>query len=69
MSDSTNDRIDGAKDTLLGHGKELMGMVTGDEQTQTEGQMDQASGSLKQGVADLKDGINNVVKNLTDQTR
>ena len=69
MSDSTRDRIDGATDNLTGRGKETLGNVTGDEQTQAEGQVDQAKGDVKQGVADVKDKIDDAAKNLTDRTR
>ncbi len=69
VSDSTNDRIEGAKDKAVGQGKDALGNLTGDEQTQAEGQMDQAKGDAKQGLADLKDNVGDAVKNVTDRTR
>jgi len=69
VSDSTRDRVEGATDNLTGRGKETLGNLTGDEQTQAEGQTDQAKGDVKQGVADVKDTVDDAVKNLTDRTR
>ena len=68
MSESSRDRIEGSVDEMTGRGKSALGDLTGDEQTQAEGEQDQATGNLKQGVADVKDKVDNVVKNLTDRS-
>jgi uncharacterized protein YjbJ (UPF0337 family) len=65
MTDSTKDRITGHVDETKGKAKSAIGDMTGDEQTQSEGQADQVTGKIKQGVADLKDKANDVVKGLT----
>ena len=68
MSDATRDRIEGTLDDATGRGKSAFGELTGDEQTQAEGEMDQAKGGLKQGMADVKDKVDDAVKNLTDRS-
>ena len=68
MSDSSRDRIEGSVDEMTGRGKSALGDLTGDEQTQAEGEQDQAMGNIKQGVADVKDKVDDAVKNLTDRT-
>ena len=68
MSDATRDRIEGTLDDATGRGKSGFGEMTGDEQTQAEGEQDQAKGNLKQGVADVKGKVDNAVKNLTDRS-
>ena len=67
MSDSSRDRIEGSVDEMTGRGKSALGNLTGDEQTQAEGEKDQAMGNVKQGMADVKDKVDEAVKNLTDR--
>ncbi len=67
MSDQTRDRIEGMVDQTMGRGKSALGELTGDEQTQAEGQADQATGDLKQGLADVKDKVDDAVKKVTDR--
>ncbi len=67
MSDSSRDRIEGTVDEATGRGKSAFGELTGDEQTQAEGQTDQATGDLKQGLADVKDKVDDAVKKVTDR--
>ncbi len=65
MSDQTRDRIEGTVDEVTGRGKSALGDLTGNEQTQAEGQSDQAQGNLKQGLADVKETVDNAVKKVT----
>jgi len=65
MSDSSQDRAEGAFDKLKGQAKEAVGNATGDEDTRAEGQVDQGKGEAKQGVADAKDKVDDAVKKLT----
>ena len=67
MSDATRDRIEGSIDEATGRGKSAFGELTGDEQTQAEGQADQATGDLKQGLAGVKDKVDDAVKKVTDR--
>ena len=67
MSDASRDRIEGTVDEATGRGKSAFGELTGDEQTQSEGQADQAQGNLKQGLADVKDKVDDAVKKVTDR--
>ncbi len=66
MTDQSRDRIEGNVDELKGRGKSAFGELTGDEQTQAEGETDQASGKLKQGMADVKDKVDDAVKKVTN---
>ncbi len=66
MTDQSRDRIEGSVDDVKGRGKSAFGELTGNEQTQSEGEADQASGKLKQGMADVKDKVDDVVKKVTN---
>lgn len=65
MSDSSRDRIDGKMDEVGGQLKGGFGDLTGDEQTQAEGEAQEQGGKLQQGVADVKDKIDDLVKKVT----
>ena len=67
MSDSSRDRIEGSIDDMKGRAESGFGGLTGDKDTQAQGEMDQAKGGLKQGMADVKDKVDDKVKNLTDR--
>ncbi len=66
MTDQSRDRIEGTFDEVMGRGKSAFGELTGDEQTQQEGEADQVTGNLKQGLADVKDKVDEVVKKVTN---
>ncbi len=66
MTDQSRDRIEGNLDEVKGRGKSAFGELTGDAQTQSEGEADQASGKLKQGMADVKDKADDLVKKVTN---
>ena len=55
MTDSTKDRITGHVDETKGKAKSAIGDMTGDEQTQSEGQADQAEGKLQNAWGSAKD--------------
>ena len=65
MSDSSQDRAEGAFDKLKGKAKEVFGDATGNDDTKAEGQMDQGKGEAKQGVAGAKDKVDDAVKKVT----
>lgn len=67
MTDSSRDRIEGSVDELTGRGKSALGDLTGDEQTQAEGDAQQTQGKVQQGIADVKDKVDDVVKKVTDR--
>ena len=66
MSDAAEDRMDGTMDEVTGKAKEGWGKLTGNEETEAEGQMDQAKGHAKQGLADAKDAVDDAVDRLTE---
>jgi uncharacterized protein YjbJ (UPF0337 family) len=66
MSDESRDRIEGFAQENKGKAKEAFGDLTGDENTQAEGETDQAMGNLKKSVADAKDKLGDMVKKATD---
>ncbi|MGI8643840.1 MAG: CsbD family protein [Thermomicrobiales bacterium] len=65
MTDSSNDRVDGKSDELMGRAKSAIGDLQGDEQTQAEGEAQENKGKAKQGLADAKDKVDNLVKKVT----
>jgi len=66
MSNSNEDRIDGAGDKVSGNVKEGIGKLTGDDKTENEGKGEQAKGDVKQGIADIKDKVSDAVKKVTN---
>lgn len=66
MSNSNEDRIDGAGDRVSGNVKEGIGKLTGDDKTENEGKGEQAKGDVKQGIADIKDKVSDAVKKVTN---
>ena len=69
MSEGTRDRIEGKVDETTGRGKSALGDLTGNEQTQAEGEMDQAHGQMQQGVGDVKDTVDNAKDKLGDMAK
>jgi uncharacterized protein YjbJ (UPF0337 family) len=65
MTDSSNDRVDGKSDELMGRAKSAIGDLQDDEQTQAEGEAQENKGKAKQGLADAKDKVDNLVKKVT----
>ncbi len=66
MSDSSRDRIDGKMDEVGGQVKGGFGDLTGDEETQAEGEAQENKGKLQQGMADAKDKVDDLVKKVTN---
>ncbi len=67
MSEGSRDRIEGTVNEATGRGKSAFGDLTGNEQTQAEGEMDQAHGQMQQGVGDVKDKVADTVDNAKDK--
>src|SRR5687768_2474820 len=65
MDDSKKDRFEGNMDEGKGKIKEAYGQMTGDRDTEAEGQADQAEGQVKQGMADVKDKMNDLKDKVT----
>lgn len=51
------DKLDNAKDQVVGQGKEALGKITDDESLEAEGQVDQAAADLKQAGEKVKDAF------------
>ena len=51
------DKIENAKDELVGKGKEASGKVTDNERLEAEGKGDQATSDLKQAGENVKDAF------------
>ena len=51
------DKIENAKDELVGKGKEAAGKVTDNERLEAEGKADQAEADVKQKVESAKDHL------------
>lgn len=63
MSDSMKDRVDGAKDKVVGSVKEAAGKATNDQHLEDEGKVDQAKGDAKGVIADVKDKVSGLFNN------
>lgn len=55
----------GFTDQVKGKAKEIVGDITGDKSTKSEGLLDQAVGKVKEVVADVKD----VIDEVTDKAK
>jgi uncharacterized protein YjbJ (UPF0337 family) len=53
----TDDKIDNKAEELGGKAKEKVGHATGDEELETQGQMDQSKSNLKQAGEKVKDAF------------
>ena len=53
------DKIENAKDNLVGKAKEAQGKATDDERTEAEGRLQQGEADLKQAGEKVKDAFNN----------
>ena len=65
MSDQSKDRLEGTLDEMTGRGKSALGNLSGDDETQAEGDTQQVQGEAKQGLADIKDKVDDAVKKVT----
>jgi uncharacterized protein YjbJ (UPF0337 family) len=63
MDSSTQDKTSGTADQIKGKAQEAWGDITGDEDTQAQGQANQAKGNVEKGVGDLKDAANDFTGN------
>ncbi len=57
MSNSDQDRVEGAGNEVKGRVEQGIGGVTGNREQQTQGGVDEAKGNIQQGLGDLKDKI------------
>ncbi len=64
MSDQSKDRLEGTLDEMTGRGKSALGNLSGDDETQAEGDTQQVQGEAKQGLADIKDKVDDAVKKV-----
>ncbi|HZS88042.1 MAG TPA: CsbD family protein [Chloroflexota bacterium] len=62
MSDADKDRIEGMGDQVKGRVKQGVGGVTGDRETQAQGEVDEAKGKVKQGIGDLRDKAGDAIR-------
>jgi uncharacterized protein YjbJ (UPF0337 family) len=61
---STDEKFENAKDKLGGQAKEGLGKVTGDKQTETEGQAQQGKADVKDKLNDARDTVKGAVDGL-----
>jgi uncharacterized protein YjbJ (UPF0337 family) len=54
------DKISNAVDDMAGKAKEAVGRLSGDKDTEAEGQGDQAKASVKKAGENVKDAVKNV---------
>ncbi|CCH77794.1 conserved hypothetical protein [Nostocoides japonicum T1-X7] len=52
-----SDKLENAKDDLVGKAKEATGKATGDEQMQAEGDLDQRKSDVKKAGENVKDAV------------
>lgn len=56
----SDDKLDNAKDKAVGHAKEGIGALTGDEELEREGKKEQAKSNLKQAGENVKDAVHDL---------
>ena len=61
---STDEKFENAKDKLGGQAKEGLGKVTGDKQTEAEGQTQQGKADLKDKLQDARDTVKGAVDGM-----
>jgi uncharacterized protein YjbJ (UPF0337 family) len=61
---STEDRAKAAVQNMKGKGQEVVGAVTGDSKTETEGKAEQLAAKVRDGVEDAKDSITDAAKKV-----
>lgn len=61
---STDEKFENAKDKMSGQAKEGFGKVTGDKQTETEGQAQQGKADAKDKLQDTRDSVKGAVEGL-----
>ena len=61
---STDEKFENAKDKLGGQAKEGLGKLTGDKETETEGQAQQGKADAKDKLQDARDTVKGAVDGL-----
>lgn len=61
---STDEKFENAKDKLGGQAKEGFGKVTGDKETETEGQAQQGKADIKDKLQDARDTVKGAVDGM-----
>jgi uncharacterized protein YjbJ (UPF0337 family) len=61
---STDEKFENAKDKLGGQAKEGLGKLTGDKETETEGQAQQGKADVKDKLNDARDTVKGAVDGL-----
>ena len=61
---STDEKFENAKDKLGGQAKEGLGKVTGDKQTEAEGQTQQAKAEAKDKLQDARDSVKGAAEGM-----
>lgn len=64
---ANEEKADAAKDKVAGKAKETTGKVTGDSQTEAEGQGQQLQGKVKETAEDLKDKAKGFTDSFKDK--
>lgn len=66
---STDEKFENTKDKLGGQAKEGLGKLTGDKQTQAEGQTEQGKAEAKDKVQDARDTVKGAASGLLDKDK
>ena len=61
---STDEKLENAKDKVGGQAKEGLGKVTGDKQTEAEGQTQQGKADAKDKLQDARDTVKGAVDGM-----
>ncbi|WP_270407441.1 CsbD family protein [Brachybacterium paraconglomeratum] len=66
---STDEKFENSKDKLGGQAKEGLGKLTGDKETETEGQAQQGKADVKDKLQDARDTVKGAVDGLRGQDK
>jgi uncharacterized protein YjbJ (UPF0337 family) len=66
---STDEKFENSKDKLGGQAKEGLGKLTGDKETETEGQAQQGKADLKDKLQDARDTVKGALDGLRGQDK
>lgn len=61
---STDEKFENSKDKLGGEAKENLGKLTGDKETQAEGQAEKGKADLKDKAQDARDSVKGAVDGM-----
>lgn len=66
---STDEKFENSKDKLGGQAKEGLGKLTGDKETETEGQAQQGKADAKDKLQDARDTVKGALDGLRGQDK